>query len=115
MYQFIDTFNKILLNTVDFLFKKFPDDQDISYAHYQVEIAVKAVPQSTFKTVYDYILLYKKQITGKDELFFINLSETDDSLKCFALKDKWSLLTADEKNHLFMQFQKLLRIGQNIK
>lgn len=115
MSQKIDVFNKMLLDTVSFLMNKFPQDKDISYTQYQIELANSTSPRITFDTVMEYIPLYSTEISNQDEHFFINLSRKEDSLKCFNLHDKWSKLSLDEKNYLFIQFRKMLTLGNIIK
>ena len=115
MSQKIEVFNKMLLDTVSFLMNKFPEDKDISYTQYQIEIANSTSPRLTFDTVMEYIPLYSKEITNQDENFFLNLSKQEDSLKCFNLHDKWAQLLDTEKEYLFIQFRKMLTLGNIIK
>lgn len=113
--QKIQVFNKMLLDTVSFLMKKFPDDKDISYTQYQIELANNTTPRITFDSVMEYIPLYETQITNQDEAFFINLANQEESLRCFNLHDKWNTLGDQEKEYLFIQFRKMLKLGQIIQ
>ena len=111
----IDLFNKILLDTVNFLMIKFPNDKDISYSQYQIEFASKNSPRYVFNEIMTYIPPYIDQINKKDENFFLQLSSTDKDLKGFKLHDKWVFLSEKEKDYMFVQFQKLVKLGSIIQ
>ena len=112
--QRIQVFNKMLLDTISFLINKFPTDRDFSFTKSQIELSISTFPEVPFNTVMEYIPLYTTEITNQDENFFLSLSKTDDSLKCFNLHDKWSQLTSQEKEYMFVQFRKMLTLGNII-
>ena len=112
--QRIQVFNKMLLDTISFLINKFPTDRDFSFTKSQIELSISTFPEVPFNTVMEYIPLYTTEITNQDENFFLSLSKTNDSLKCFNLHDKWSQLTSQEKEYMFVQFRKMLTLGNII-
>jgi hypothetical protein len=111
----IDLFNKILLDTVNFLMNKFPEDKDISYSQYHIEFGSINAPKYVFNEFMTYVPQYIDKINSKDETFFLELSSSDEDLKGFKLHDKWVYFSDTEKDYLFVQFQKLVKLGSIIQ
>ena len=110
----ITAFNKLLLSTIHSLVKKFPKDKDIFFAYSQVELSMRMSPFLTVETFMESIDPYRNQIETKDENFFIHMANTDDTLQCFELSDKWKFLDTTERDALFANVLKLIKLGDTL-
>jgi hypothetical protein len=107
----ISQFNKILLETVTFIHKKFPTDRDIDYAMCQIEMVIPISPRSVVVQFMSSIKSYIPKILARDVSFFIDLLKSDEYLKCFELHDKWHLLSSDEQEYILGNAIKLVKLG----
>lgn len=118
----IKAFNKILLNFIEELENKYPEETDISIYKNSVILLDKTNPKLIPNYYKIYVYIYKDYIDKKNESFFLNNDfneETGGSEWCFVrgmrLKKYWKDLSDKSKDAVWEYFLTLNKLVENIQ
>ena len=118
----IKAFNKILLNFIEELENKYPEETDISIYKNSVILLDKTNPKLISNYYKIYVYIYKDYIDEKNESFFLNNDfneETGGSEWCFVrgmrLKKYWKDLSDKSKDAVWEYFLTLNKLVENIQ
>ena len=107
-------FLDLLRDTADLIAKRFPKDRDIDYHVHQVETAIRMSARLTIVHFLEGVQPYREQIAKRDEAFFLGMAKSDDTLQAFNLGDKYNQLSDSDKDTLWANITKLIKLGDRI-
>lgn len=113
----VAAFNNLLVELLEFLHVKFPQDHNTHLAISQVKTAMGLSPREPCLHFIQAVMPFQDEILTQNEQFFLSLlndPEYDDCLKGFNLGDKWNTLTDEDKTYLWSSVKKLLVLGKRI-
>ena len=111
----MSAFTDLLKDLLVRLTKKFPMDRDLAYSRSQIELGLSMSPTTTINAFVDNVLPYKEKIKNRQESFFLNMAQTDESVQYLNIGDKWNLLSNEDKDFLWKTVFKLLNLGIKLR
>lgn len=114
IYTLTMAFHKLLNEIFDVVLKKFPNDRDIGYTKSQIDITTNISPGLVVSTFIQEITPYLDQIKNRDEEFFLRKSRTDETISYMNLADKWKSFSDKEKDKLWNNVDKMLKLADKI-
>lgn len=108
----VSAFNNLLHDTMSLVSKKFPNDKELDYTKSQIELSLSMSPFVTITTFVTNAMPYVDEINKRDETYF--LSKANNRSILLNLSDKWRDLTDSEKDKIWSNIQKMLRLGRKI-
>ncbi len=121
----IKIFNDVLDQLFDFLANNFPEfKSDVVLVKSTTEFIRRSNPRLVVEQFMSYVLPYKYEVFNCNEHFFLNFEKNlnssdlnkDNLLSGMRIRNMWmsSDITDLQKAHIWMFFQKLIRIGEKI-
>ena len=110
----LTAFNSQLINFIQYLETKFPDNVQIKSYGTSIELLKKVNPRKLVEGFYEFVYPYKKEIMDSNESFFMNKDYTEDvggdsdsMLEAIQLKEIWNTASDDVHSQIFRYFQLL--------
>lgn len=110
----LTAFNSQLINFIEYLNTKFPDNVQMKSYGTSIELVKKVNPRKLVEGFHQYVYPFKDKIMNNNESFFMekdyneDMGGTSDSmLEAIQLKSLWGTIDLDVKNQIFRYFQLL--------
>ena len=113
-YGQVLVFNNILLELLTYLRQKFPDDRKIPSVQADVELAVTMCPRQTVSSFTEVSRPYLREISEKNEDFFLNLASESPTFRDLNIAAKWSQLSQADRHNLWKLVQRMVVLGNKI-
>lgn len=115
-FALVATFNKKLMEMMDFLKTKYPDDRNVSYTRNQICSAMSLTPKMPLVHFMANVQPYLKQIKDKDDTFFLSLASEkyNATFAKFHLNDKWGDMNTNERDYIWSSVNTLATVGTKV-
>ena len=118
----LKAFTTQINNLIIELSEVLPYNKDIAMNKTAIELIIKTNPRLMYTTFNKYIVPYKKQITERDDAFFLtsNINESDTMTRQIIttlniLRDSWKSLTPSTQANVWLYFSVLIRLAERIE
>jgi len=110
----LTAFNSQLINFIEYLNTKFPENVQIKSYGTSIELLKKVNPRKLVEGFHQFVYPYKSQIMENNESFFMDKDynedvggNSDSMLEAIQLKSLWGTMQQDVKDQIFRYFQLL--------
>lgn len=114
LYMMVAAFNRELESLVELIQAKFPQDPGVGQTKAKIEMANHFSPKTAALGFMSYASRFQKQLSARDDAFFLEQGMQTPELAHLKLDEKWSQFTEPEKQVLWEKVSTMNEIGKRI-